>query len=161
MQTLAGGWQFTGINTATAGAPINLIYSEPSQMDVSDLLNYRPNVNGDPRNPRGSWVKTKTSLNGYLSSTAVTLPTNVAQPYGNAGRNSVRDNAFYQMNAGLHKAFPLWSESSNLDFRCEAFNALNAVNYQNPDSNRSDGGYGNITSYFPPRQIQLALKLTF
>ncbi len=161
MQTLAGGWQFTVINTATAGAPINLIYSEPSQMDVSDLLNYRPNVNGNPRNPRGSWVKTKTSLNSYLSSTAVTLPTNVAQPYGNAGRNSVRDNPFYQMNAGLHKAFPLWSESSNLDFRCEAFNALNAVNYNNPDSNRSDGGYGNITSYFPPRQIQLALKLTF
>ena len=161
MQTLAGGWQFTVINTATAGAPINLIYSEPSQMDVSDLLNYRPNVNGNPRNPRGSWVKTNTSLNGYLSSTAVTLPTNVAQPYGNAGRNSVRDNPFYQMNAGLHKQFPLWSESSNLDFRCEAFNALNAVNYNNPDSNRSDGGYGNITSYFPPRQTQLALKLTF
>jgi hypothetical protein len=65
------------------------------------------------------------------------------------------------MNAGLHKAFPLWSESSNLDFRCEAFNALNAVNYNNPDSNRSDGGYGAITSYVPPRQIQLALKLTF
>jgi hypothetical protein len=81
--------------------------------------------------------------------------------YGNAGRNSLRDNGFYQMNAGLHKVFPLWSEASNLDFRCEGFNALNAVNYQNPDSNRSDGGYGAITSYFPPRQIQLALRLTF
>jgi hypothetical protein len=161
MQTLAGGWQFTVINTATSGAPVNLIYSESSQFDVSDLLNYRPNVTGNPKNPRGSWVKTKTSLTGYLNPTTVSLPTNVASPYGNAGRNSLRDNPFYQMNAGLHKAFPLWSESSNLDFRCEAFNALNAVNYQNPDSNRSDGGYGNITSYFPPRQIQLALKLTF
>jgi hypothetical protein len=65
------------------------------------------------------------------------------------------------MNAGLHKAFPLWSESSNLDFRAEAFNALNAVNYTAPDSNRQDGGFGAITGYFPPRQIQLALKLTF
>jgi hypothetical protein len=161
MQTLAGGWQFTLINTATSGAPVNLIYSEPSQLDVSDLLNYRPNVNGNPKSPRGSWVKTATSLTGYLSSTAVTVPTNVAQPYGNAGRNSLRDNAFYGMNAGLHKAFPLWNEASNLDFRCEAFNALNAVNYNNPDSNRSDGGFGNITSFFPPRQIQLALKLNF
>jgi hypothetical protein len=130
-------------------------------MDVSDLLNYRPNVNGNPKNSRGSWVKTNTSLTGYLNPNTVTLPTNVAQPYGNAGRNSLRDNPFYQMNAGLHKQFPLWSESSNLDFRCEAFNALNAVNYNNPDSNRSDGGYGAITSFFPPRQIQLALKLTF
>lgn len=161
VQTLAGGWQFTLINTATSGAPVNLIYSEPSQMDVSDLLNYRPNVSGNPKNPRGLWVKTATSVTGYLSTSTVSIPTNVAQPYGNAGRNSFRDNPFYQTNTGLHKLFPLWSETSNLDFRCEAFNALNNVNYTNPDSNRSDGGYGAITGYFPPRQIQLALKLIF
>ena len=161
MQTLAGGWQFTVINTASSGQPVNLIYSEPTQFDVSDLLNYRPNVTGNPKSPRGSWVKGPTSLTGYLSSATVAIPTNVATPYGNAGRNSLRDNAFYQMNAGLHKAFPLWSESSNLDFRAEAFNAFNAVNYTAPDSNRQDGGFGAITGYFPPRQIQLALKLTF
>jgi hypothetical protein len=161
LQAIAGGWQFTAINTATSGAPVNLIYSEPSQMDVSDLLNYRPNVSGNPKNPRGLWVKTNTSLTGYLSGSTVSIPTNVAQPYGNAGRNSLRDNPFYQLNTGLHKLFPLWSETSNLDFRCEAFNALNAVNYNNPDSNRSDGGFGAITSAFPARQIQLALKLNF
>jgi hypothetical protein len=161
MQTVAGGWQFTVIETATSGQPVNLIYSEPSQFDVSDLLNYRPNVSGNPKSPRGLWVKGATSLTGYLSTATVTLPTNVAQPYGNAGRNSFRDNPFYQTNAGLHKSFPLWSESSNLDFRCEAFNLFNNVNYQAPDSNRSDGAFGSITTYFPPRQLQLALKLNF
>ncbi|HEX4757213.1 MAG TPA: carboxypeptidase regulatory-like domain-containing protein [Terracidiphilus sp.] len=161
MQTIAGGWQFTVINSATSGQPVNLIYSEPSQFDVSDLLNYRPNVSGNPKSPRGSWVKGATSLTGYLSAATVTTPTNVAQPYGNAGRNSLRDNAFYQMNAGLHKAFPLWNESSNLDFRAEAFNALNSVNYTAPDSNRQNGSFGSITGFFPPRQLQLALKLNF
>jgi hypothetical protein len=161
MDTVAGGWQFTVIETATSGQPVNLIYSEPSQFDVSDLLNYRPNVSGDPKSPRGLWVKKATSLAGYLNSTTVTIPTNVAQPYGNAGRNSMRDNAFYQTNSGLHKLFPLWNESSNLDFRVEAFNLLNNVNYQNPDSNREDGGFGAITAFFPPRQLQLAMKLTF
>jgi hypothetical protein len=161
MQTIAGGWQFTVIETATSGQPVNLIYSEPSQFDVSDLLNYRPNVIGNPKSPRSSWVKGATSLTGYLSNATVTIPTNVAQPYGNAGRNSLRDNAFYQTNAGLHKAFPLWNESSNLDFRCEAFNLLNNVNYTAPDSNRTNGSFGNITGYFPPRQLQLALKLNF
>jgi hypothetical protein len=43
----------------------------------------------------------------------------------------------------------------------EAFNAFNNVNYQAPDANRSDGGFGSITSFFPPRQIQLAMKLNF
>lgn len=161
MQTVAGGWQLTTIETATSGQPVNLTYSEQSQQDVSDLLNYRPNVSGNPKSPRGLWVKTNTSLKGYLSSTAVTLPTDVTQPYGNAGRNSFRDNAYYSTNIGLHKLFPLWNESSNLDFRCEAFNAFNNVNYQAPDANRADGSYGQITAYFPPRQIQLALKLNF
>jgi hypothetical protein len=65
------------------------------------------------------------------------------------------------MNIGLHKVFTLWNEGSNLDFRAEAFNALNNVNYQNPTSDRQSGSYGVITGYFPPRQIQLALKLNF
>ncbi len=161
MDTIAGGWQFTVIETTTSGQPVNLIYSEPSQFDVSDLLNYRPNVTGNPKSLRGNWVKTATSLTGYLSSATVSVPTDVSQPYGNAGRNSLRDNAYYSMNAGLHKLFPLWNEASSLEFRCEAFNALNSVNYTAPDSNRQDGGFGAITGFFPPRQIQLALKLNF
>jgi hypothetical protein len=161
MQIIAGGWQLSVIETATSGQPVNLIYSEPSQFDVSDLLNYRPNVSGNPKNPRGLWTKKATSLTNYLSTASVSVPTDVSQPYGNAGRNSFRDNAFYQTNAGLHKEFPLWNEFSNLDFRCEAFNALNNVNYQAPTSDRASGSFGTITGYFPPRQIQLALKLNF
>ncbi len=161
MQTVAGGWQVTVIETATSGQPVNLTYSEPSQFDVSDLLNYRPNVSGNPKSPRGLWVKKPTSLTGYLSTATVALPTDVSHPYGNAGRNSFRDNPYYSTNLGLHKLFPLWSEDSNLDFRVEAFNAFNNVNYQAPDANRSDGGFGSITGYFPPRQIQLAMKLNF
>jgi hypothetical protein len=161
MQIIAGGWQVSVIETATSGQPVNLIYSEPSQFDVSDLLNYRPNVSGNPKNPRGLWVKGATSLTGYLSASSVSLPTDVSKPYGNAGRNSFRDNAFYQTNMGLHKEFPLWSESSNLDFRAEAFNLFNNVNYNAPDSNRANGSFGNITGFFPPRQLQLALKLNF
>ncbi|HZP03504.1 MAG TPA: carboxypeptidase regulatory-like domain-containing protein [Terracidiphilus sp.] len=161
MQMVVGGWQVTAIETATSGQPVNLTYSEPSQFDVSDLLAYRPNVSGDPKSPRGLWVKKATSLTGYLSTATVALPTDVSHPYGNAGRNSFRDNPYYSTNLGLHKLFPLWSEDSNLDFRVEAFNAFNNVNYTAPDANRSDGGFGSITGYFPPRQLQLALKLNF
>ncbi len=161
MQLIAGGWQITAIETATSGQPVNLTWSEPSQFDVSDLLSYRPNVSGDPKSPRGLWVKTATSLKGYLSTATVSLPTDITHPYGNAGRNSFRDNPYYSTNLGLHKLFQLWSEDSNIDFRVEAFNAFNNVNYTAPDANRSDGGFGSITGYFPPRQVQLAMKLNF
>ncbi|HEY4050184.1 MAG TPA: TonB-dependent receptor [Acidobacteriaceae bacterium] len=161
MQTLLGGWQFSAINSATSGQPVNLSWNEPSQFDVSDLLTYRPNVSGNPITPQRQRIKTATAVTNFLNSSAVSIPTDVSHPYGNAGRNSLRDYPFYQLDTGLHKALPLWSESSLLDFRAEAFNVLNQVNYGPPDQNRSDGSFGSITQAFPPRQLQLALKLIF
>ncbi len=156
-----GNWELSAINTATSGQPVNLIYSESAAFDVSDLLNYRPNVSGNPINPSSARVKTNTALTGFLNSANVSIPTDAAHPYGNAGRNSLRDMPFNQLDLGLHKGFRLWSEKSLLDIRGEAFNLFNHVNYMAPDSNRSDGGFGSITSYFPPRQLQVAAKLSF
>ena len=161
LQMVLGDWQLSAINTATSGQPVNLTYSESAAFDVSDLLAYRPNVSGNPVAPSSQRIKTATALTGYLDSTAVSVPTDVTKPYGNAGRNSLRDFGFNQLDLGLHKGFRLWSETSLLDIRGEAFNVLNHVNYMAPDSNRSDGGFGSITSAFPPRQLQVAAKLIF
>ena len=68
---------------------------------------------------------------------------------------------FFQTDLGLHKAFPLWNDSSSFDFRAEAFNALNKVNYQAPDGNVSNSTFGSITSAYPARQYQFAAKLIF
>jgi hypothetical protein len=52
-----------------------------------------------------------------------------------------------------HKSFHLSSEASGLEYRMEAFNALNATNYQTPDGNVSDGTFGAFTasSLYPSR----------
>jgi hypothetical protein len=156
-----GGWELTGINTDTSGQPVNLIYSPSAAFQLSPLLNQRPNVSGNPVNPKASWIKTSTALNGYLNTANVTNPTDVSHPYGNAGRNSLRDMTFNQFDLGLHKSFRLWNEHSSFDLRGEAFNVLNKVNYMAPNSNRSSGSFGSITSAFPPRQLQVAGKLSF
>ena len=164
VQGLLGGWQLSAINTATSGQPVNLIYNVSSTATVSSLLNYRPNVIGNPVTKNGQRVKTATSVTNFLDPNAViapTVPADQSTPYGNAGRNSLRGYPFYQLDTGLHKGFGLWSESSQLDLRFEAFNVLNQVNYGAPDSNRSDSSFGSITSFFPPRQLQLAAKLIF
>ncbi len=160
LNMVLGDWQFTAINTATSGQPVNLIYNISSGATVSSLLNYRPNVSGNPVTKSGQRVKTTTSVTNYLSSTNVSIP-DAAHPYGNAGRNTLRSYPFYQLDLGLHKGFRLWSETSILDIRGEAFNALNQVNYMAPDSNRSNGSFGTITSAFAPRQLQVAAKLVF
>jgi hypothetical protein len=161
LDTILGGWQLTAIESNTSGQPVNLIYSPSAAFTLSPLLNQRPNINGNPVNPSTSWVKSNTALSGYLSTTNVTLPTDAAHPYGNAGRNSIRSMTFNQLDLGLHKSFRLWNEHSEFDLRGEAFNIFNHVNYQAPNSNRSSGSYGSITSAFPPRQLQVAGKLSF
>jgi hypothetical protein len=161
VDAVVGGWQLTAINTDTSGQPVNLTYSPSAAYQLSPLLTQRPNVSGDPVNPSSKWVKTATALNGYLSNTAVTVPTSADQAYGNAGRNSLRDMTFNQLDLGLHKSFRLWSEHSSFELRGEAFNLFNHVNYQAPNSNASSGSFGSITSAFPPRQLQVAGKLSF
>ena len=53
-------------------------------------------------------------------------------------------------------------ERLNLEFRAEAFNLLNWVNFGGPDSNVGDPGFGIISSTTTsPRIMQLALKLHF
>lgn len=160
LQTLLGNWQLTAINTATSGQPVNLTYSESAAFDVSDLLNYRPNVSGNPVSPSNQRVKTGTALLHYLNTTTVSVPTDVTHPYGNAGRNTVMSPAFNELDIGLQKGFHIW-KSTTLNIQGEAFNVLNHVNYSAPNSNRSSGSFGSITSAFPPRQLQVAAKLIF
>ena len=155
------GWQVTAINSVSSGQTVNLYYSPSAAYTLSSLLVQRPNVSGNPINPSSKRTKTSTALNNYLSSTNVTVPTDVTQPYGNAGRNSLRDMSFNQLDLGLHKSFRLWSENSLLDVRGEAFNVFNHVNYQAPTSSISSSSFGSITSFFPPRQLQVAAKLSF
>jgi hypothetical protein len=156
LQGALGGWQMTAIDTATSGLPVNLMYSPTSQFQVSTAPNYRPNVSCDPVTPEGS----RTTSN-YLNKACVSVPTDPSHPWGNASRNSVRSYPFYQLDIGLHKQFGLGGEARKLEVRAEAFNILNQTNFQAPNSNISSSAFGSITSTFPARQLQFAMKILF
>jgi hypothetical protein len=174
MQELLGGWQLTAINSSSSGAPVNVSYSPNSFQQTSPLLVQRPNqVPGNAVLPKSQRVK----FNGnqdieVLKGSALTpnvanpfsLPT-VNQPYGNAGRNSIRFDPFYQLDMGLHKTFALYPEGVSLDFRAEAFNILNQTNYAFPTSSYSNNstGFGVVAaaSTFPARILQFAGKIIF
>ncbi|WP_260703518.1 TonB-dependent receptor [Edaphobacter flagellatus] len=165
--TVLGGWQLTLINTMTSGLPLNITYSlsNSNPMYVSDLVNYRPYRVAGQSIYGATKTKTATALSGYFNNSAFVLPTDAsitsADPWGNASRNLGRSNAFYQADLGLHKAFPLWSDTSNFDFRAEAFNVLNKVNYMGANTTFGGSSFGQITSNFPARQLQLAAKIIF
>jgi hypothetical protein len=152
-----GGWQLTLINTITSGLPVNITYSPSGQFQVSGLPSVRPNQVGVSLvTPEGQ----RTTAN-YLDRSAVAIPTDPAHPFGTLGRNSVRGYGLFQLDLGLHKEFPLWKESTKLQFRGEAFNLTNQTNFGAPSGNISSSNYGSITSTFPARQLQFALRLMF
>lgn len=86
------------------------------------------------------------------------IPTDPSQPFGNATRNSVRGPSFWTVDFSLSKQVALAGQA-RLQFRLEAFNLFNRVNYTAPNGNRSLAAFGTITSTYDPRQMQLGVKV--
>lgn len=154
----AGGWRITLINNMASGQPGTLRYNTVARQGIGGVgVSIRPNVTGAslyvPQQQR-DWFN-------WLDPAAVTVvPATEGNPFGNAGRGTVRGEPFYQADLGLHKTFPL-TERIRLEFRGEAFNLLNSTNFLVPDTNRSNVTYGTVTSTRAARQLQFALKLIF
>jgi hypothetical protein len=160
LDAVAGGWALSAINTMTSGQPINLTYTPGAAFVATDGSKnsaiYQADVTGDPMLPSGQWT-----VGHYFNTTNVHVPTDVSHPFGNAGRNIATSTPFYNLDLGIHKQFRLAAESRSLEFRTEVFNALNKTNFQAATSDAASSSFGVISSAFPARQVQFALKLLF
>lgn len=154
LDAVIGGFRLTFINRITSGRPINLTYTPTTTQSVSGDITYRPNITGNV-------VAANWTPSSYFDRSAVSVPTDVTNPFGNAPRNAVRGPGFWQTDLGLHKQFRLFSEHRFLEFRAEAFNLFNHTNFGAPNSNVSSTAFGTITSAFPARELQFAVKLYF
>jgi len=80
--------------------------------------------------------------------------------YGTFGRNSLRGPGAFNTNISLSKIFRI-RERVDLEFRADAFNVFNGVQFSNPDTNIGDLSFGQISNTADPRIIQLALHAKF
>ena len=160
VDALLGGWTLSGINSMLSGQPINLTYDPSSAFIATDGSKnsavYRPNVLGNPMLPSDQQTPS-----AYFNKAMVVAPTDVTQPYGNAGRNIVSSSPLYNLDLGIHKQFRLFGEGKNLEFRGEVFNVLNKTNFSPANGDISSSSFGKITNTFPARQVQFALRLAF
>jgi hypothetical protein len=160
MDILAGGWQLAGINTFVPGEAVTFVYNPGAALQVSGIAqdfrganNYRPNVTCDPYAPGG-----EQSITNWFNRNCVVIPTDPSQPFGNAGRNTVRGPKYWTLDLAATKQVRL-TDSSRVEFRIEAFNLLDRANFTAPNGNRSAAAFGTITSTYDPRQMQLGLKV--
>jgi hypothetical protein len=160
LNAIIGGWQTNGIWRFTDGRPLLLSVSGGQPLPTYSSSALRPNLLGPLHCNTGPDF-----LTNYFSNPEVAV---VPAPFtiGNAPRSDGTCRQPGQANAtlSLFKEFPLsmLREGAKLQFRFEAFNALNHPQFNGPDTHVGGGNFGVITSTAnSPREVQLALKLYF
>jgi hypothetical protein len=148
LAVLTRDWQVSGIIAARSGGHFNVTTG------VDNALNgqgsQRPSLVSDD-------VYRKQGLR-WLDPAAFRAP--AAGEFGDLKNNSLIGPSRFNIDMGVVRSFPLGGER-RLQFRAEAFNVLNTVQYNNPVSALNNGNFGLITSAADARVIQLALKYTF
>jgi Carboxypeptidase regulatory-like domain len=143
-----GGWQVGYIFKAQSGAPLgfgNFLFAEG--MGVDDIMAADPSVN--------QWF----NVSAFNRVSAQQLVSNVrTQP---SRFSEVRGPGYAVLDLSLLKNVGLGG-SRQLQFRVEAYNALNRANFQNPNTTTTSTALGTITAQNGlPRQLQLAVKVSF
>jgi hypothetical protein len=177
------GWEISGITSFFMG--------EPDFINIGDLP--RPNgtqVSGDERNRiytgsqsvaarpfyTGNPNDTSKDILAWINPAVIKAPI-IGQSFGlESGQAPIRKPGVNNWDVSIFKNFRLWSESSNLQLRCEMFNAFNhtqfsdfnrTVNFNslgaiaNLPSPTNRFGFGAITAARDPRIIQLAARIRF
>jgi hypothetical protein len=163
-----GGWKTNGIWRFSSGQPIQLGVS--SGQSLPTYGGQRPNLLGQLNvNDRSKWFCSDPGCSYFSNQgTDPSAPDAVAvvpPPFtlGTAPRTlpNVRAPGINIANLSLFKEISLskFREGMRLEFRAEAFNALNHPQFCGPDSTVDSGSFGQVTSLCTsPREIQMALK---
>jgi hypothetical protein len=146
------GWQINAIGSLYSGLPFTVVSG--TDRSLSGIGNDYAQLVGNTARPSGI-----NQVQEYFNTAAFTQAT--VGTFGSIGRNSLRGPNFFDVDASVAKKF-LLTERFRLQFRAEAFNIENRVNFQNPNATVSSGvTFGRITSANDPRVLQFALKLLF
>ncbi len=158
LDAVIGGWQTNGIWRFDNGMPASLSVSNSRPLPTYGAQ--RPNLIGPlTRNDGSNW------LDQYFAT-----PQNAVTPapftVGNAPRTipTARVPGTATSALSFFKQFSLGAmrEGSFLEFRAEAFNALNHPQFAGPNTVVGSSAFGKVTAQAnSPRQVQLGLKLYF
>ncbi len=151
---LLGGWQVGAILALYSGLPVTHSINVNNQ-------NLGGALRGDyVRNP--NLPPDQRTIDAWFDLGAFT--TNVPGTIGNAGRNLIYGPGTQNVDLMVSRVFriPFFKERSHaLQFRAEAFNAMNHANFGPPATGIGTPNAGRITNAADPRRIQFAMKYLF
>jgi len=149
------GWEATGIGQYQTGAPYTITSGRDNSF--TGIGRDRAKFTGVSTDAPAGSDKTV-----WFNKSAFAV--NDVGTFGTVGRGAFYGPHLFSWDLGFFKNNQI-TEQVNLQFRAEFFNLFNQVNFNNPNTNVSGGGFGTITTTHPnagdPRIIQFGLKLLF
>lgn len=139
-------WQLSGIIHVQSGFPDNITASTP-------ILGTR-----EADYIGGPGVFPNPGPDGWYNPAAFAAAPQAR--FGNSGAGNVRAPGLQQYDLSVARFFN-FTERTKLQFRADFINAFNIVNFQGPSTNFSNSDFGTISSAYPPRNIQLSMKVEF
>jgi Alpha-L-arabinofuranosidase B, catalytic len=160
-----GGWGVEGITTFQEGFPLTMSVTPNILATYAFQGTERPNVVPSCGKSYSGSVTKKLgrpgSSNTYFNTGCFTIPANFT--FGNEPRtdSTVRTPGTANWDMSLFKNFPI-HENVSFDFRAEAFNLFNRVQFGSPNTQLGNGQFGWITAQFNnPRLLQVSGRLNF
>jgi hypothetical protein len=152
MRAVVNGWGINSIYQYISGSPLWVTQSVDGENNGNQ--NQRPDlVPGQP-------LHLAHRTNAEFFNTAHF--TEAIAHYGSAPRNAVTGVKNDPLTLAVKRVFPLPFEGQHLDFRFEAFNALNHPQFAAPGVVQGSSTFGVITgTHTDNRDLQLALKYVF
>jgi hypothetical protein len=151
---IVGGWQLGGVLTLADGTAMNV--SQLGDTAGLNTLGNQPDATGISPIPANRSAQRFWNIASINASN----PALSWRP-GNMGRNTLFTPGTQNFDASLMRNIKIY-ETHVLNFRFEAFNALNHPNWNAPSADaRNASTFGVVTSAKSMRQLQFALKYSF
>ncbi|WP_158794581.1 TonB-dependent receptor [Granulicella sp. L60] len=157
-RTLIGGWQISGVTVAESGVPINVNYGTDT-LGLGGGTTNRPDLISPVQH-----IKKQTAWFSTSSFAAPLAPWagGTGQGYGSAGKDAVVGPGLFNWNLALFKEFRLTShEGPRFQFRAESYNTFNHTEFNAVSTGFTSSNFGQVTSTYDPRVLQLGAKFLF
>jgi hypothetical protein len=165
VKSIIGGWAISGITVFQTGLPINIAYNGADTLGLTAGSN-RPNLTGTaityPKTQLAWFNANKPGQPGPYSDPVAPWFGGPNQGFGNAGKDNVRGPGLNNFNLTLMKTFQLTGhEGPNVEMRFETFNTFNKTQFSGVATNNQDSNFGQVTSIYSPRNMEISAKLHF
>jgi hypothetical protein len=162
LNEIIGCWQVAGIATWRTGLALDAVGNASTTRLAADA--------GVLFNGNASAVHSKIhtddsgQIQFFADPTAALGAFSFPTGLKNGSRDTLRGPHFSNVDLGIAKNFPVWSEKYRLQFRADAFNAFNHPNFGLPDSTITNSTFGisnTLAGQEPPRVMQFSLRFDF